>query len=104
MKKEDILKLSRQENAKGDEREKKIRSRANILAMNVIYIMAIIFIIANQYLDRKVGIISVISYALTIWIAVDFVKDTYRFIVTREKGRLALAVFYFVLLLLCLFI
>lgn len=104
MKKEDILKLSRQENAKGDEREKKIRSRANILAMNVIYIMAIIFIIASQYLDKKIGIISVVDYAITIWFAVNFVKDMYYFIVTREKGRLGQAVLDFVLLVFCLYI
>lgn len=35
MKKDEILELSKKENAEGDEREKKVKSRGQFIAMNV---------------------------------------------------------------------
>ena len=85
MKKDEILKLSKKENVEGDEREKKVKSRGQIIAMNVMYILAIIILLLNHYFGKTYTFTSVLNDILLISFSVSLVYDLYWYIKERDK-------------------
>lgn len=85
MKKDEILELSKKENVEGDEREKKVKSRGQFIAMNVMYILAIIILLLNHYFGRIYTFVSVLGDILLISFSVSLVYDLYWYMKERDK-------------------
>ena len=85
MKKDEILELSKKENVEGDEREKKVKSRGQFIAMNVMYILAIIILLLNHHFGRTYTFVSVLGDILLISFSVSFVYDLYWYMKERDK-------------------
>lgn len=85
MKKDEILELSKKENAEGDEREKKVKSRGQFIAMNVMYILAIIILLLNHHFGRTYTFVSVLDDILLISFSVSLVYDLYWCMKERDK-------------------
>ncbi len=85
MKKDEILELSKKENVEGDEREKKVKRRGQFIAMNVMYILAIIILLSNHYFGRTYTFVSVLDDILLISFSVSLVYDLYWYMKERDK-------------------
>lgn len=103
MNKEEILELNKKDNQNGDELQRKVRSRGRIIAMNVMYILAIIILLLNQYFGKQYAIGSVLNDILLIWFSVDLVRHMYTYIKEQDKYALLNGFIDLVLVIWCLY-
>lgn len=88
MKKEEILELSKRDNQSGDELQKKVRSKGRVIAMNVMYITAIVFLLLEQFVAQKFTFFLVLDGVFAILFAADFSYYLYCYIKGKDKAEL----------------